>query len=285
MGDHRSSSASSHRVLRRRPYWLRTNCKSFADGLYDVDVITTLADTKNPKYYRLDGVHLTPAGYELTADEIAKVIQAVAKGDKNSVTLRVNPDFAKSLANCPETVEIPVNKKGVAGLVFLHTGGWTPGATTYAWREIRYADGSKVSMGLNSMNFADWNYGHDNFPDEEGTTTTVVWRGSCGQYPITRVYRTLWVNPHPDKKIDKIVITDAGLITDQQRFVAHLAITLAMSQGAAAAGGDDGTNDMLVSDVLRLNEFQVWFINEQMAGAGIADKDEEAARSLVGSHT
>ena len=54
---------------------------------------------------------------------------------------------------------------------------------------------------------------------------------------------------------------------------------------AAIAGGDDGTNDLLVSDVLRPNEFQVWFINEQMAGAGIADKDEEAARSLVGSHT
>ena len=50
---------------------------------------------------------------------------------------------------------------------------------------------------------------------------------------------------------------------------------------AAIAGGDDGTNDMLVSDVLRLNEFQVWFINEQMAGAGLADKDEESARSLV----
>src|ERR1035438_8823952 len=53
---------------------------------------------------------------------------------------------------------------------------------------------------------------------------------------------------------------------------------------AAAAGGDDGTNDLLVSDVLRLNELQVWFVNEQIAGAGIADKEEEAARSLVQAH-
>ena len=60
--------------------WLRANYKSFADGLYDVDVITTLADTKNPKYYRSDGVHLTPAGYELTADEIARVVKSVAAG-------------------------------------------------------------------------------------------------------------------------------------------------------------------------------------------------------------
>ncbi len=65
------------------------------------------------------------------------------------------------------------------------------------------------------------------------------------------------------------------LIIDETREAAKTAIL----------GGDDGTNDMLVSDVLRLNEFQVWFINEQMAGAGMADKDEETARSLVGAHT
>jgi starvation-inducible DNA-binding protein len=46
---------------------------------------------------------------------------------------------------------------------------------------------------------------------------------------------------------------------------------------AAAAAGDDGTNDLLVSDVLRTNEFQVWFISEQLAGAGIADKEKQAS--------
>ena len=53
---------------------------------------------------------------------------------------------------------------------------------------------------------------------------------------------------------------------------------------AAAASGDDGTNDLLVSDVLRRNELQVWFVSEQLAGAGIADKDEEPARSAVEAH-
>ena len=57
----------------------------------------------------------------------------------------------------------------------------------------------------------DWNYGNDQFPDEEYTTTTVAWKGSCKQYAVTRVYKTLWVNPQPEKKIDKIVITNAGL--------------------------------------------------------------------------
>jgi starvation-inducible DNA-binding protein len=50
---------------------------------------------------------------------------------------------------------------------------------------------------------------------------------------------------------------------------------------AAAANGDDGTNDLLISQVLRTNEFQVWFVSEQIAGTGLADKDEQAARSAV----
>jgi starvation-inducible DNA-binding protein len=54
---------------------------------------------------------------------------------------------------------------------------------------------------------------------------------------------------------------------------------------AAIADADDGTNDLLVSDVLRRNELQVWFINEQLAGAGIADKEEEAAHSTVLAHS
>jgi starvation-inducible DNA-binding protein len=49
---------------------------------------------------------------------------------------------------------------------------------------------------------------------------------------------------------------------------------------AAADAGDDGTNDLLVSDVLRLNEFQVWFISEQLAGTGLADSDKETVTAL-----
>jgi starvation-inducible DNA-binding protein len=32
----------------------------------------------------------------------------------------------------------------------------------------------------------------------------------------------------------------------------------------AAAAGDDGTNDLLVSDVIRTNEMQVWFVSEHL---------------------
>ena len=64
------------------------------------------------------------------------------------------------------------------------------------------------------------------------------------------------------------------LIISETREVSH----------AAAANGDDGTNDLVVSDVLRRNEFQVWFISQQLAGAGMADKDEEPACSAVEAH-
>jgi len=33
---------------------------------------------------------------------------------------------------------------------------------------------------------------------------------------------------------------------------------------AAAEAGDDGTNDLLVSDVIRTNEMQVWFVSEHL---------------------
>jgi starvation-inducible DNA-binding protein len=52
-----------------------------------------------------------------------------------------------------------------------------------------------------------------------------------------------------------------------------------------AEAGDQGTNDLLVSEVLRHNEFQVWFITEQLAGAGIEGKpSEEAAEMVTAGH-
>ena len=35
----------------------------------------------------------------------------------------------------------------------------------------------------------------------------------------------------------------------------------------ASESGDDGTNDLLVSDVIRKNELQVWFIAEHVVDA------------------
>ena len=41
----------------------------------------------------------------------------------------------------------------------------------------------------------------------------------------------------------------------------------------AAASGDDGTNDLLVSDVVRGNEKQVWFLSEHVVGVPLVKAD------------
>ena len=53
---------------------------------------------------------------------------------------------------------------------------------------------------------------------------------------------------------------------------------------AADEAGDDGTNDLLVSEVLRVNELQVWFISAHVEDTGSTSKDEEDAGSLVEAH-
>jgi starvation-inducible DNA-binding protein len=42
---------------------------------------------------------------------------------------------------------------------------------------------------------------------------------------------------------------------------------------AAADNGDDGTNDLLVSDVLRTNELQVWFVSEHIVDTDLLHAD------------
>ena len=42
---------------------------------------------------------------------------------------------------------------------------------------------------------------------------------------------------------------------------------------AASEAGDDGTNDLLVSDVLRTSELQVWFLAEHLVDAPVVDAE------------
>jgi len=41
--------------------------------------------------------------------------------------------------------------------------------------------------------------------------------------------------------------------------------------GKADEAGDDGTNDLLVSDLIRTNEMQVWFLSEHLVDAPVLD--------------
>src|SRR5207237_2732476 len=42
----------------------------------------------------------------------------------------------------------------------------------------------------------------------------------------------------------------------------------------ASTIGDDGTNDMIVSDVLRTNEMQVWFLSEHLVNVPLVEAKE-----------
>jgi starvation-inducible DNA-binding protein len=51
----------------------------------------------------------------------------------------------------------------------------------------------------------------------------------------------------------------------------------AMARQAAEAG-DDGTNDLLVSDVIRTNEMQVWFLGEHVVDEPLVHADKQDDR-------
>ncbi len=67
--------------------------------------------------------------------------------------------------------------------------------------------------------------------------------------------------PRPPRGREEVPVQISRLL---QAHEIVLKETRAMARQAADAG-DDGTNDLLVSDVIRTNEMQVWFIGEHLA--------------------
>jgi hypothetical protein len=51
----------------------------------------------------------------------------------------------------------------------------------------------------------------------------------------------------------------------------------------AVRDGDDGTNDVLVSNVIRTNEAQVWFIAEHLVGEPLVSADESHGEARQGN--
>lgn len=41
--------------------------------------------------------------------------------------------------------------------------------------------------------------------------------------------------------------------------------------------GDDGTNDLLVSEVLRTNEMHIWFLSEHLVQVGLVEAREPSS--------
>jgi starvation-inducible DNA-binding protein len=48
----------------------------------------------------------------------------------------------------------------------------------------------------------------------------------------------------------------------------------------ASTLGDDGTNDLVVSDVLRTNELQIWFLSEHLVDVPLVEAEEPEVRKV-----
>jgi starvation-inducible DNA-binding protein len=77
----------------------------------------------------------------------------------------------------------------------------------------------------------------------------------------------LTVIPRPPRGREQVPVQLSRLLE------AHEMLILAVRRGAdrAAQLGDQGTNDLLVSDVLRTNEMQVWFLSEHLVNSPLTE--------------
>lgn len=75
--------------------------------------------------------------------------------------------------------------------------------------------------------------------------------------------------PRPPKGREEVPVQISRLLE------AHEIILKSARQAAKAATerGDDGTNDLLVSDVVRTNELQVWFLAEHLVDTPVVKAD------------
>ncbi|HVO58905.1 MAG TPA: DNA starvation/stationary phase protection protein [Dongiaceae bacterium] len=79
--------------------------------------------------------------------------------------------------------------------------------------------------------------------------------------------------PRPPKGREEVPVQISRLL-EAHEFILKEARTMAKE---ADESGDDGTNDVLVSDVIRTNELQVWFLAEHLVDVPLVRADAPAA--------
>jgi starvation-inducible DNA-binding protein len=79
--------------------------------------------------------------------------------------------------------------------------------------------------------------------------------------------------PRPPRGRDEVPI-QIGRLLQAHEIVLNEARAMARQ---AAEAGDDGTNDLLVSDVIRTNERQVWFVAEHLVDTPLIAQEREPA--------
>src|SRR5438309_10852127 len=79
--------------------------------------------------------------------------------------------------------------------------------------------------------------------------------------------------PRPPKGREEVPVQISRLLHAHE-IVLEVARTMARQ---AADEGDDGTNDVLVSNVIRTNEMHVWFVGEHLVDGPLVHADGQAA--------
>lgn len=78
--------------------------------------------------------------------------------------------------------------------------------------------------------------------------------------------------PRPPRGREEVPVQISRLL-EAHELILKEARTMAKQ---AAEAGDDGTNDVLVSNVIRTNELQVWFVAEHLVNTPVTIADENA---------
>jgi starvation-inducible DNA-binding protein len=77
--------------------------------------------------------------------------------------------------------------------------------------------------------------------------------------------------PRPPRGREEVPVQISRLLEAHETILKE-ARTMA---GQADDAGDDGTNDLLVSDIIRTNELQVWFVAEHLVDVPLVKADNE----------
>ena len=86
--------------------------------------------------------------------------------------------------------------------------------------------------------------------------------------------------PRPPRGREEVPVQISRLL-EAHEFILKEARTMAKQ---ASESGDDGTNDVLVSEIIRTNELQVWFLAEHLVDVPLVRADESPAeKELVKS--
>jgi starvation-inducible DNA-binding protein len=79
--------------------------------------------------------------------------------------------------------------------------------------------------------------------------------------------------PRPPRGREEVPVQISRLL-EAHEIILKEARTMARQ---ASESGDDGTNDVLVSDVIRTNELQVWFLSEHLVDVPVVKADAPAS--------